>query len=82
MQQYECIVTIMIYKQRFLHSDCLRTCQLIPIQCKKMKLSAKKLNWEQTGELKMIDTSAPSLSSHLSSQKQNGGKKIEQRLEF
>ena len=27
---------IIIYKQQFLHSDWLRTCQLIPNQCKKV----------------------------------------------
>ena len=32
---------LIIYKQQFLHSDWLRACQLIPNQCKKVKLSAK-----------------------------------------
>ena len=27
---------LIIYKQQFLHSDWLRTCQLIPNQCKKV----------------------------------------------
>ena len=35
------IKAIIIYKQQFLHSDWLRACQLIPNQCKKVKLSAK-----------------------------------------
>ena len=43
------VQALMIYKQQFLQSDWLRTCQLIPNQrpvqfhqCKKMKLSAKR----------------------------------------
>ena len=36
------ISDLMIYKQQFLHSDWLRACQLIPNQCKKVKLSAKR----------------------------------------
>ena len=43
------ISDLIIYKQQFLQSDWLRTCQLIPNQrpvqfhqCKKMKLSAKR----------------------------------------
>ena len=43
--QMEAIVFItflIIYKQQFLHSDWLRACQLIPNQCKKVKLSAKR----------------------------------------
>ena len=30
------ITPLIIYKQQFLHSDWLRTCQLIPNQCKKV----------------------------------------------
>ena len=30
------ITEVIIYKQQFLHSDWLRTCQLIPNQCKKV----------------------------------------------
>ena len=30
------ITIVIIYKQQFLHSDWLRTCQLIPNQCKKV----------------------------------------------
>ena len=37
-----CISGVIIYKQQFLHSDWLRACQLIPNQCKKVKLSAKR----------------------------------------
>ena len=33
------ISSLIIYKQQFLHSDWLRACQLIPNQCKKVKLS-------------------------------------------
>ena len=36
------ISDLIIYKQQFLHSDWLRACQLIPNQCKKVKLSAKR----------------------------------------
>ena len=36
------IKAIILYKQEFLHSDWLRACQLIPSQCKKVKLSAKR----------------------------------------
>ena len=32
----------LMHKQQFLYSDCLRACQLIPNQCKKVKLSAKR----------------------------------------
>ena len=53
------ISLLIIYKQQFLQSDWLRTCQLIPNQwtvqfhqCKKVKLSAKKWNWVQNGEIK------------------------------
>ena len=35
----------LIYKQQFLHFDWLRACQLIPNQCKKVKLSAKKVKF-------------------------------------
>ena len=30
------VIIVIIYKQQFLHSDWLRTCQLIPNQCKKV----------------------------------------------
>ena len=33
---------LIIYKHQFLHSDWLRACQLIPNQCKKVKLSARR----------------------------------------
>ena len=38
------ITALIIYKQQFLHADWLRACQLIPNQCKKVKLSAKFLS--------------------------------------
>ena len=42
LARYSMITTVIIYKQQFLHSDWLRACQLIPNQCKKVKLSAKR----------------------------------------
>ena len=52
------VILVIIYKQQFLHSDWLRACQLIPNQCKKVKLSAKswswvqkRWNWVQKGEI-------------------------------
>jgi len=45
------ITTLMIYRQQFLQSDWLRTCQLITNQCKKVKLSAKRWNWVQKVKL-------------------------------
>ena len=47
-----------------------KSVQKTEIECKKVKLSAKKWNWVQNGEIKMID------SSSLSSDKQNGGQKL------
>ena len=50
---------LIIYKQQFLHSDWMRTCQSIPHQwtvqfhkCKKVKLSAKRWNWVQDSVIK------------------------------
>ena len=34
---------LIIYKQRFLHSDWLRPCQLIPTQCKQEAISQKEI---------------------------------------
>ena len=45
------ILEVIIYKQQCWHSDWLRACQLIAGQCKKVKLSAKKCNWVQNGEI-------------------------------
>ena len=36
------VINLIIYKRQCLHSDWLRACQLIPNQCKKVKLSAKR----------------------------------------
>ena len=38
---FKSVAVLIIYKQQFLHTDWLRACQLIPNQCKKVKLSAK-----------------------------------------
>ena len=53
------VTSLIIYKQQFLQSDWLRTCQLIPNQwsvqfhqCKKVKLSAKRWNWVQNSKIK------------------------------
>ena len=40
------------------------------IECKKVKLSAKKWNWVQNGEIKMID------SSYFELRQTNGGQKL------
>ena len=71
------VIMLIIYKQQFLHSDWLRACQLIPNQCKKVKLSAKSWNWVQKSEIecktmKLKWLTAPTLSSD----KQNGGQKL------
>ena len=59
MQKFIVLFFLIIYKKQFLHSDCLRTCQLIPnqwrvqfYQCKKVKLSAERWNWVQNSEMK------------------------------
>ena len=46
---------VIMYKQHSLHSNWLRTCPLIPNQCKKVKLSAIGWNWKWL--------TAPTLSS-------------------
>ena len=48
------IFMLTIYKQQFLRSVSLRTCQLILNQCKKVELIAKKSNWVQKSEIKVI----------------------------
>ena len=70
------VLRLIIYKQQFLHSDWLRVCQLIPNQCKKVKLRAKRWNWVQKKEIektvKLKWLTAPTLSSD----KQNGREKL------
>ena len=68
---------VIIYKQQFLHSDWLRACQLIPNQCKKVKLSAKRWNWVQKSEIECKTVKLKWLTARtLSSDKQNGGQKL------
>ena len=61
---FEPFSSIIIYKQQFLQSDRLRTCQLITNQWTVQFHQCKKLNWVQNSEieckmvkLKMIDSS-------------------------
>ena len=71
------IKAIITYKQQFLHSDWLRACQLIPNQCKKMKLSAKSWNRVQKSEIECKTVKLKWLTAPtLSSDKQNGGQKL------
>ena len=68
---------LIIYKQQFLHCDWLRACQLIPNQCKKVKLSAKRWNWVQKSEIECKTVKLKWLTAPpLSSDKQNGGEKL------
>ena len=71
------VIDVRIYKQQFLHSDWLRACQLIPNQCKKEKLSAKRWNWVQKSEIECKTVKLKWLTAlTVSSDKQNGGQTL------